>query len=126
MDEKILTMDEVPKYRKKSKAKGQPRSKHKHVYETVLLTKTYHYADIKTGRPEVIQTQTPQKVCTICGRIDEVDYDESYYIRKPNPIFPFISEMELSEKALNLSKWSADFWDKFAVKQEEVNDNEQR
>jgi hypothetical protein len=38
--------DEVGKYRKRSKAKGQPRSKHKHIYETVLLITSYEVPDI--------------------------------------------------------------------------------
>ena len=111
-------LDEEPKYKKKSSAKGQPRSKHKHIYETVLLIKDYHTTDIKTGKPKTNQTTYPTKVCTICGRIGEVDNDPSYYVKKAIIDLPFIThKKELSEKALNLPKWYAkDFWDKFATK----------
>ena len=109
---------EVPKYRKKSKAKGLPRADHKHLYETVLLTKIYHGTDFKTGRPRITEHQLPTKVCTICGRIDCIDRDPKYYIRKQIANLPFIAHEELlSEKAIKLPQWLAeDFWDKFAVK----------
>lgn len=110
--------DEESKYKKKSKSKGQPRSKHKHIYETVLLTRNYHTTDYKTGKPKVTQTILPTKVCTICGRIDQTDNDQSFYIKNPVPNLPFLTfENTLSDKALNLPKWYAeDFRDKFAIK----------
>lgn len=118
-EKRIPLVDEEPKYKKKSTAKGQPRSKHKHIYETVLLITDYHYTDFKTGKPTISQTTGPTKVCTICGRIDETDNDTSYYIIKPIPNLPFVVyDKELSEKALNLPKWKRDFFDKFAIKEE--------
>lgn len=104
---------ETPKHKKKSKSQGQPRSKHKHVYETVLLTKYYQ------GITETTKTVLPTKVCTICGRVDYVDNDESFYIRKPVTYLPFnVHETVLSEKALSLPKWyTKDFRDKFAAKE---------
>ena len=121
MNDKVnLIDDDIPAYKKKSKKKGQPRSKHKHTYETVLLIKDYHYNDFKTGKPAVSQTMLPTKVCTICGRIDYVDDDHSYYIKNPIPDIPFlVYNEELSEKALSLPKWKCDFFDKFAIKMEE-------
>ena len=119
MNEKRMPLvDEEPKHKKKSKSKGQPRSKHKHIYETVLLTRNYHTTDYKTGKPKVTQTILPTKVCNVCGRIDETDYDQSYYIKKPIPNLPFIAfEKTLSEKALSLPKWYVEgYWDKFAIK----------
>lgn len=122
MNDKVnLIDDDIPAHKKKSKNKGQPRSKHKHIYETVLLIRNYHTQDFKTGKPKVTQTILPTKVCTICGRVDEVDDDQSYYIKQPIPNLPFFAfEKELSEKALNLPKWELkDFFDKFAIKVEE-------
>ena len=119
-DKTILIDDEIPAYKKKSTKKGQPRSKHKHIYETVLLTRNYHFSDFKTGRPKVNQTILPTKVCTICGRIDGVDSDPSYYVEKPvqHPLF-VVYDTELSDQALSLPKWYVeDFWDKFAIKEE--------
>jgi hypothetical protein len=112
--------DEVPAHKKKSKKKGQPRADHKHVYETVLLTKFYHGTDFKTGKPSVSEQSLPTKVCIVCGRIDDVDWDESYYAKKEVSSVSFVAfSRELTEKALGLQKWHADFFDKFAIKMEE-------
>lgn len=119
MNEKTFYPEELEvKYRKKSKAKGQPRADHKHIYETVLLTKKYHGTDFKTGRERITETSIPTRVCTVCGRVDCVDKDTKYYVRKPTCDLPFKAyENELSEDALKLPKWLAeDFWDKFAKK----------
>lgn len=40
---KNVNLNEEPKYRKRSTAKGQPRSKHKHIYEVVLLTTKHEF-----------------------------------------------------------------------------------
>lgn len=111
-------LDEEPKHKKKSTAKGQSRSKHKHIYETVLLTKDYHTVDYKTGKPKTEQSIWPTKVCVICGRIGDIDRDQSFYIKKAVLGLPFAAyKEELSEEALKLQKWYAkDFWDKFAIK----------
>ena len=122
MNDKInMIDDDILAYKKKSKKKGQPRSKHKHVYETVLLISDYHYIDYKTTAPKISQTIMPTKVCTICGRIDEVDKDESLWKKHldPNAKPWMMWGRELSEKALVLPKWHCDFLDKFAVKMEE-------
>ena len=110
--------NEEPKYRKKSQSKGQPRSKHKHIYETVLLIRDYHTTDYETGKPKVSQIILPTKVCTICGRIAETDEDPSLYVKELIPDLPFIVYKKvLSEKALNLPKWHSEYFrDKFAVK----------
>lgn len=108
--------EEKTKYRKKSTAKGQPRSKHKHTYETVLLRCYHTYPDFKTGRQKTSFTELPTKVCTVCGRIDYVDRDPSLYTRRELEYLPFRAySKELSEKALALPKYyKNDFMDKFA------------
>lgn len=110
--------EEIPRYRKKSKSKGLPRADHKHLYETVLLTRLYHGTDFKTGRPRITETALPTKVCTVCGRIQYVDHDPKYYVKRLLTDLPFrASETVLSEEAHRLPKWLAsDFFDKFAVK----------
>ena len=125
-DKRPAFVDEETKHKKKSTSKRQPRAKHKHIYETVLLTRDYHSTNFKTGRPEVYEYRSVIKVCTICGRIDDVDYDPSYYVERPCANLPFSAyEKELSEKALNLPKWHcADFFDKFAVKVKNEGDGE--
>lgn len=119
-DKTNLIDDDIPAHKKKSKNKGLPRSKHKHIYETVLLIRDYHITDCKTGKPKVTQCMQPTKVCIICGRIDEVDKDESLWEKHPDPNVKswMIWRRELSEKALALPKWHCDFLDKFAVKME--------
>ena len=119
--------DDIPAYKKKSKKKGLPRSKHKHIYETVLLCRNWHYNDLHNGEPKVKQVATPTRVCTICGRIDHVDEDPSYYIEKQITNLPWLRMVsELSEKALNLPKWYVDDWCKFAMKSEDEDNDDQR
>lgn len=111
-----LINDEIPVYKKKSKKKGQPRADHKHTYETVLLIRQYHF---NLGEPRTSERKQPTKVCTICGRIDDVDYDASLYDVHPDTNIKWAFVKDLSEKALNLPKWRADSFDKFAVKVED-------
>ena len=114
MENKNLINDEIPAYRKKSKKKGQPRADHKHTYETVLLSRYYHY---NLGEPRTSESRKPTKICMICGRIDYVDDDPSYYVKNKVPRIPFLAyEKDLSEKALALPKWCAEAFDKFATK----------
>lgn len=109
--------DEIPAYKKKSKKKGQARADHKHIYETVLLVRRYNF---KFGNPRVIEQKYPTKICTICGRIDCTDDDESLYEMRPDDKIKWARVKELSEKALSLPKWYADAFEKFATKMEEV------
>ena len=104
-------------HKKKSSKKGQPRADHKHLYETVLLHRLYHYTDYKSGRDATTLILQPTKVCTVCGRVGDVDTDDSFYIDK-SVWYPFVSHTsELSEKALSLPKWQVDsYFDKFAKK----------
>ena len=111
-----LINDEIPTYRKKSKKKGRPRADHKHAYETVLLTRYYHF---NLGEPRTSESKQPTKVCTICGRIDYVDHDESLYETRPDNKIKWAWAKELSDKALGLPKWCVDGFDKFATKMEE-------
>ena len=116
MNEKRIPLtNEEPKYKKKSDAKGLPRSKHKHQYETVLLSHFFHHSDVHTGKKKVSEYRIPTKVCMICGRVEHIDKDPSYYVEKTCD-YPLISHTkELSEKALGLPKWYVnDFFDKFA------------
>lgn len=118
MDTIDLINDDIPAYKKKSKKKGQPRADHKHMYETVLLITHYH---INVGKPSISDHIMPTKVCTICGRIDYIDEDESMYKVHPDPDVKhwMIWRRELSDKALGLPKWQVDAFEKFAIKAEE-------
>ena len=96
-------LDEEPTHKKKSAHKGRPRSKHKHTYETVLLTYNYSHGSDESRK---ISITIPTKVCIICGRVDKVNSDESYYIKEPDVSLPIIAyKKELSKKALALPKW---------------------
>ena len=120
-DKRTILTDEEPKHKKKSKGNGLPRSKHKHIYETVLLHHEFRYTSPKTGKEVVVPKDVPTKVCVVCGRIDYVDTDPSYYERVQVKDVPFLFyEKVLTEKALKLPKWSADsIYGKFATKMEE-------
>ena len=119
-EKKIPLVNDIPKHKKKSSAKGQPRSKHKHCYDTVLLKVYYNFPDVRTGKPRITYTESPTKVCTICGRVDYIDRDPSFYKKTEVQDLPFrIMSTELSDKALQLPKWCLEnFRDKFAVKGE--------
>ena len=102
------------RHRKKSKAKGLARSKHKHCYETVLLTTEY-----TVNKTTKVSTMTPTKVCTICGRINSVDLNPVFYVKNKIPNLPFpVHDRQLSPEALKLDKWHGDLFGKFAVKVE--------
>ena len=117
--------EDIPKYKKRSNKNGQPRSKHKHTYETVLLTTYYKVPDMKTGKTTTRSISLPTKVCTICGRINNVDRDESYYELTEIQDSPYrVHEKKLSAKALSLPKWYApDFISKFAIITKEMDDD---
>ena len=114
-ERRVPLTDEEPKHKKKSTAKGLPRSKHKHQYETVLLSHFYYHPDIHTGKEKTMEIRIPTKVCMICGRVEHTDRDPSYYIEIPSS-HPWLgSSKKLSERALNLPKWYVDdYFDKFA------------
>jgi hypothetical protein len=117
MNEKRLPLtNEEPAHKKKSTSKGLPRSKHKHQYETVLLSYYSRFDLLNNGTGEIREERIPTQVCTICGRIGYTDNDPSYYTLTPIEHLPFnIQERVLSEKALALPKWYTDDWfDKFA------------
>ena len=116
--------DEVGKYRKKSTAKGQPRSKHKHIYETVILITPYQVPDTKTGKHIEKERRYPTKVCTICGRIDAVDYDEKWYKNVEHEYLKWTYfTKELNDVALKLPVWfHNDYRDKFATPVEKTDD----
>lgn len=116
--------DEVGKYRKKSTAKGQPRSKHKHIYETVLLIRPYQIPDIHTGKQIEKEHKYPTKVCTICGRVDAIDYDQKWYDKEEHKHLKWTYfTKELSEAALKLPVWfCSGYCDKFAIPMEDNNE----
>ena len=122
-----MVEDEVGKYRKRSKAKGQPRSKHKHIYETVLLITQYEVPDIHTVKQIKKEHKYPTKVCTICGRVDDIDCDKKWYNKEEHKrsMWRYFTK-ELSDAALKLPVWFCNSRsDKFAIpmdEKEEKND----
>ena len=116
--------EEIPKYRKKSTSKGQPRSKHKHIYETVLLVRHHEVPDIHTGKQIEKESRYPTKVCTICGRIDEIDYDDKWYNKEEHKHLKWTYfTKELSADALKLPVLTCrGYFDKFATPLEEKYD----
>lgn len=116
--------DEVGKYRKKSTAKGQPRAKHKHIYKTVLLITPYQVPEVSTGKQLQKEHRYPTKLCTICGRVDTIDYDDHWYNKEEHKNLKWrYFTKELSDAALKLPVWFRnDHFDKFAIPMEDNND----
>ena len=127
-ERRIPVVKEELKHKKRSQKKGLPRSKHKHMYETVLLTTQVHWnrTDFQEGKPSFLKLVRPTKVCIICGRISDLDHDQSFYEENNKTKCGYICNSKLSKKALSLPKWYADdFFSKFAHSVEECrNENE--
>jgi hypothetical protein len=107
---------EEPKHKKKSKAKGLSRSKHKHEYIPVLLHRPF-LNPFKQKNEDIISVN---KVCKICGRIDECLRGEEWYDTEYKDMGEYrIGKDILNKKALALPKWyTHDYFDKFAYKGE--------
>lgn len=102
---------EEPKYRKKSKKKGLPRADHKHEYKTVLLHRNLSFL-VKPGKKAY--KLFANKVCTICGRIGDVDHNQYETISVEHPIIKNLAEKRIKEPE-TLEKWYCDdYMDKFA------------
>lgn len=98
--------NEIPKYKKKSKKKGQPRADHKHEYQEVVLHSWWN----NPFKPGVTNESTEVcKVCTICGRIG--DYITGRFVGLDNYNYDIT----------NMEHWCVDdYFDKFAKKMEEM------
>lgn len=100
----IPVAPEEVKYHKRSDTKGQPRSKHKHLYETVCLHHKYSLTKPHDPNPWNVDYHSATKVCTICGRIE--DTDESYYKKEPgNNNWHNYFKTKLIPEAFNLPRW---------------------
>ena len=100
--------NEVPKHRKKSKKKGQPRADHKHEYKTVLL---HSYMDNPFRQGEKNEYKHVTGICTICGRVDTSSWRRLLKEVVGN------GDMDVKQ----LEKWYLeDYFDKFAKKMEEA------
>lgn len=102
--------NDIPKHRKKSKKKGQPRADHKHEYKTVLLLNEYEHAYFP-GEKTLIKR--PTKVCMICGRVGETDM--SMYDHEEIPDMPYRVYQRIIRNEDSLEKWYVeDYFDKTA------------
>ena len=113
IDREKPIVDEIPKYKKKSKKKGQPRADHKHEYKTVLLLNEYvnRYLPDKTTLYEL-----PKKVCMICGRVGDTDMSMYDLVEIEDPLPYKIYKRVIRDKE-SLEKWYVDdYFDKFAKK----------
>ena len=97
---------DVPKHKKKSKAKGQPRANHKHKYIEVALHTTWQGPYLRKHT-----TVSKAKVCEICGRVKENDWFGVKLQREG---------LTVEELIKNYPSWYLnDLMDKFAYKKEE-------
>ena len=116
---------EEAKYKKKSDNRGQPRSKHKHTYETVLLHHKYSLTKPHDPNPWNVDYHSANKVCTICGRVE--DCDRAYYIKEPGQnLFCNYFKTKLIPEAFKLEHWIVeDARCKFARKEDAYNESEE-
>ena len=67
---KTEIQNDVPRYRKKSKKKGEPKSDHKHVYEPCVFA--YHGTHLERNKgfvPDDYLSYTIGTCCRTCGKI---------------------------------------------------------
>ena len=116
MKPETITNNEIPKYKKKSKKKGLPRSKHKHDYIVVLLNRPY----LNQITQETTNILSVNEVCSICGRINDSLKGEEWYDTEYTYMGKYrFGKDKLNKKALALPKWyTNDFFDKFAYKKD--------
>ena len=116
IEKRVPLESEEPRHRKKSKKRGQPRADHKHEYKTVLLLNEYVH-NYFPDKP--VLTKRPMKVCMICGRVGDIDYDR-YDLVEMHGMPYRIHEREIRDEE-SLEKWYVDdYFDKFAKKVEEA------
>ena len=111
------------KHKKKSDSKGTPRSKHKHVYETVCLHYKYSLTKPHDPNPWKVDYHSACKVCTICGRISG-ESDPAYYKKEEGSNnWGKYFKSKLIPEAYNLPRWIVDdMCEKFARKEEDVHE----
>lgn len=107
MDGKRIPLEnEIPKHKKKSKKKGQPRADHKHEYKEVVL---HSWWDNPFKNNVRIEHTEICKVCSICGRIGDSITGRFFGLEYSDYDTTFMEH------------WMVDdyFFDKFAKKMEE-------
>ena len=115
MNKRITPIEnDEPRHKKKSKKKGQPRADHKHEYKTVLL---HSYFDNPFRPGERFEEKRPVTVCTVCGRVGEIDMSGYEYIKISGTLQSY--NQEIKDEG-TLEKWYLDdFFDKFAYRKPE-------
>lgn len=100
---------EEAKYKKKSDSRGQPRSKHKHQYETALVHYKYSLTKPHDPNPWKVDYYSATKVCTICGRLSG-ESDPAYYENEKcvNTFGSYYFKAKLTPEAYNLERWIVD------------------
>lgn len=94
----IPVCPEEQMYKKKSDKKGLARSKHKHLYRTVLLLHDYSMTKPHDPHPWRVHYYSASKVCSICGRVSDID--NNYYSR--NVCDHFLLKVILQRMLINL------------------------
>lgn len=114
---------EETRHKKKSQSKGQPRSKHKHNYETVCLRYKYSLTKPHDPHPWKVDYHSATKVCTICGRVSG-ESDPAYYKEeKGHNNFGSYFTSKLIPEAYNLPRWVLDdMCGKFARREDDTNE----
>lgn len=114
MNEKRIPLEtEESRYKKRAKRRRASRADHKHTYETVVL---YRYYEDPFHSGEVHHLETATKVCSICGRIGNVDQSQ-YELIDIEESLPYPMKKRVIRDADKLEIWHTNsYFDKFATR----------
>ena len=80
--------EEIPRYRKKSKAKPPKKSKHKHVYEYCIIERPADWYKKEHERSGEVKAEI-NTYCPICGKVGDVEDWDRWVKHEPNDGRPF-------------------------------------
>lgn len=94
-------IEEVPKYKKKSKAKSPKKADHKHIFEPCILEYNFPYGKLEEGKgfQPISQTRI-DGYCPICGKVGPIDMERWWKTDKPLNSRNFGFQTEPTEEAL--------------------------
>lgn len=112
---KFVEEQEIPKYKKKSKAKGLKRSKHKHEYKPCLVHLEEEIPSINepSGKRKV-DSYFYAEYCTICGKLTNPKFIEGKPLEERPEYSVMLTNEEIKEKYKDLEvKEVQDYFQKY-------------
>lgn len=74
--------EEIPRYKKKSKAKPPKKSKHKHMYEPCVIERPVDWYMKEHERSGVIKAEIGM-YCPVCGKAGSITDVDRWYQKEP-------------------------------------------